>query len=237
MKISQWGAVSVSLLTLGLVTTADAALASRLGGQAVYDTDLNITWLANTKLAVSQTFGVTGIDGNGLMSWATATSWITAMNASNSGNGYLGIKNWRLPNTLQPDATCGSQFNPGTGLPLQGFGSNCTGSEMGHLFYNELNLTANSSVFGADPVQLAKFNNSIDSSVYWSGTEFASDQTSAWTFSFNVGFQGTDLKTQNLFAWPVRSGDVGLSSVPVPATVWLMGSGLIGLLGVARRKR
>ncbi|MCP4042838.1 MAG: VPLPA-CTERM sorting domain-containing protein, partial [Gammaproteobacteria bacterium] len=31
------------------------------------------------------------------------------------------------------------------------------------------------------------------------------------------------------------SGDV--SAVPVPAAVWLFGSGLIGLLGVARRKR
>ena len=33
------------------------------------------------------------------------------------------------------------------------------------------------------------------------------------------------------------NGDVGASVVPVPAAVWLFGSGLIGLLGVARRKR
>ena len=32
-----------------------------------------------------------------------------------------------------------------------------------------------------------------------------------------------------------RSGDV--SAVPVPAAVWLFGSGLMGLLGLARRKR
>ncbi len=37
------------------------------------------------------------------------------------------------------------------------------------------------------------------------------------------------------YAWAVRDGDVG--AVPVPAAVWLFGSGLIGLLGVARRKR
>ena len=28
----------------------------------------------------------------------------------------------------------------------------------------------------------------------------------------------------------------GISAVPVPAAVWLFGSGLIGLIGVARRK-
>lgn len=34
--------------------------------------------------------------------------------------------------------------------------------------------------------------------------------------------------------WAVRYGDV--PSVPVPATVWLFGSGLISLVGLARRK-
>jgi len=31
-------------------------------------------------------------------------------------------------------------------------------------------------------------------------------------------------------------GVADLSAVPVPAAVWLFGSGLIGLLGVARRR-
>lgn len=33
------------------------------------------------------------------------------------------------------------------------------------------------------------------------------------------------------------SGSTSLSSVPVPAAVWLFGSGLIGLIGIARRKK
>jgi hypothetical protein len=37
------------------------------------------------------------------------------------------------------------------------------------------------------------------------------------------------------FSWSL-TGDV-VSAVPVPAAVWLFGSGLIGLAGVARRKR
>ncbi|MCP4503572.1 MAG: VPLPA-CTERM sorting domain-containing protein, partial [Deltaproteobacteria bacterium] len=30
---------------------------------------------------------------------------------------------------------------------------------------------------------------------------------------------------------------VSLSAVPAPAAIWLFGSGLIGLIGVARRKK
>ncbi|MBI5783055.1 MAG: VPLPA-CTERM sorting domain-containing protein, partial [Gammaproteobacteria bacterium] len=36
------------------------------------------------------------------------------------------------------------------------------------------------------------------------------------------------------YALAVRPGDVAV--VPVPAAVWLFGSGLLGLIGVARRK-
>ncbi len=58
----------------------------------------------------------------------------------------------------------------------------------------------------------------------------------AWRFNFGGGSQGSGGKEDfDDFAWVVRSGDV--SAVPVPAAVWLFGSGLIGLLGLARRKR
>ena len=40
--------LSVWILSLGLIPTANAALEPRLNGQAYYDTDLDITWLANS---------------------------------------------------------------------------------------------------------------------------------------------------------------------------------------------
>ncbi|MEI7869240.1 MAG: DUF1566 domain-containing protein [Candidatus Methylumidiphilus sp.] len=78
----------VLLAGMGLVSTAEASLISRLGGLAVYDTDRNITWLANAN-------------ANGQMTWATANSWAAGLNIG----GYTG---WRLPTA---DPTCGANYN------------------------------------------------------------------------------------------------------------------------------
>jgi len=36
---------------------------------------------------------------------------------------------------------------------------------------------------------------------------------------------------------PISTADFGFQAVPVPAAAWLFGSGLLGLFGMARRKR
>ena len=45
-----------------------------------------------------------------------------------------------------------------------------------------------------------------------------------------AGFEASDFEIG--FADPVA-----LAAVPVPAAVWLFGSGLLGLIGIARRKK
>jgi len=208
------------LILLSMVSTANAALLSRLGGQAIYDTERDITWLSNANLAASNTFGVSGINLNGTMNWGVANNWIAAMNSS-EGTGYLGFTDWRMPTVLQPDVSCDT------------FALNCTGSEMGHLFYNSFGATAGASVLTTgNAIELAMFTN-IQSFIYWSGAEY--NANGAWNFAFDFGEQGISPKPSNNYVWAVRSGDV--SAVPIPAAVWLFSSGLIGLVGFARRNQ
>ena len=38
------------------------------------------------------------------------------------------------------------------------------------------------------------------------------------------------------YAWAVHDGDVGAAVVPLPAAAWLFGTGLLGLIDMARKK-
>jgi len=221
----------LGVLLFFVFVSADAALISRLGDQAVYDTDLDITWLTDANLAASNTFGLStgvllgtypgdtsGVSGlinaNGTMNWPGALIWIDAMNTAN----YLGFNDWRLPITPQPDPTCS---NPGA------TGFDCTGSEMGHLF------NVDGVIWSTAPGPFSNFvPDGFTGADYWSGTGF--DRFNAWRFIFNNGLQATFTKGNALKAFAVRSGDV--AAVPVPAAVWLFGSAL-GLLGWMRRKK
>lgn len=215
-------------------SSANAALVASGDGQTVYDTDLNITWLANARVSATNTFGLaTGVNlgtdsyGNqsiissdGSMTWGGAIKWIAAMNAAN----FRGYNDWRLPTTLQPDPSCSF------------FGLGCTGSEMGHLYYTELNGPAGipimSTVGGGCHGNCALFQGLA--STLWSGTEFALSPADAWVFSGSgEQYHVSKNLNSNYYAFAVRSGQV---AIPVPAAAWLLGSGLLGLIGVARRR-
>jgi hypothetical protein len=70
---------------------------------------------------------------------------------------------------------------------------------------------------------------------YWSSTEYIFPSY-AWYFNTIYGNQRDIVKTNSLYALAFRYGDVAVTTVPVPAAVWLFGSGLLGLIGMARRK-
>ena len=215
----------ISLLVIS--TSANAALIERLGGLAYYDDVANLTWLADANYAMTG-----GYDADGAMTWDQAMTWVSGLNVG-------GVTGWRLPDTIDvgnDGTTFGSNICQGVDA-----GYNITThSELSNMFYNVLgNLaqydTSCNPQAGYGLSNVGPFSNL--QSYYWSATEYATNPSHAWGFNMINGVQGDDLKTSSLYAWAVYSGDVGVSAVPVPAAAWLFGSGLLGLIGVARRKQ
>jgi hypothetical protein len=99
---------------------------------------------------------------------------------------------------------------------------NCSTSEMGHLYY----------VDGVTVSTPAPFHN-LKPGFYWFGTPVG---LGARSFEFLTGATSLDVcclyEDGQIYGWAVRDGDV----VPVPPAIWLFGSGLVGLIGLARYK-
>jgi len=106
-------------------------------------------------------------------------------------------------------------------LPTLGAG-NQADNEMGHLFDVDLAGAATHGVINIQDLN------------YWSGTK-SSSPDKALSFAFKDGTQSTSDKGSLFYTWVVHNGDVSkMSPIPVPAAIWLFGSGLIALLGVKR---
>lgn len=227
--------LSIFLATaaIGLAAVpAEATLIDR-GSGLIYDTDLNITWLADANYANTTGYdnALYGTDTNGRMHWADAVAWADQLV-------YGGYSEWRLPTTLQPDPSASAQVDSNhDGIPDFSWGYNGIGSEMGHLFYTELGGTANVLISRSTDSDIGLFTN-LQTYVYWSSTEYSLFTSFAWDFNFGNGYLGLGCKRCNVNALAVRDGDVagdGAAPVPEPGTMMLMGSGLVGL--IAARKR
>lgn len=110
----------------GLDNRTDIGLHPRLSGQVVYHADRDISWLGNMNLAITNSFGVAGIEADGRMTWDIANLWVDAMNA----NAYLGFSDWQLPEAfnITPDPLCNGD-------------TDCDAGDMGHLYYLEFNYS------------------------------------------------------------------------------------------------
>lgn len=164
-----------------------------------------------TWLADANYAQTSGYDADGAMTFSAANAWAAGLDVG-------GVTGWRLAST-----------DPALS------GLNQSGSEMGNLFYNVLGGVAGQSITTIHNANYDLFSNIQSYYYYWSATEYAPDTAYAWHFYMASGSQHYSHKLLNRYAWAVQSGDV--SAVPVPAAVWLFGSGLLGLIGVARRKR
>ena len=205
------GALCAVLFTF-ITASANAALVSRLSGAAAYDDVLDITWLTDADLSGANT-------------WDNQLTWVAGLNTAN----HLGFDDWRLASMSVaaglPTGTTTSVVDCSTATEAA-----CRDSELGYMYWQNMGGTGDDKrgTQTVDGVLLTDVQ-----SVYESGTEF--DSSDVWLFNYSVGFQNNLSKGINFYGWAVRAGDVG--AVPVPAAVWLFGSGLIGLVGLARRKR
>jgi len=213
-------------------STANANLVD-LGNGMIYDKAQKLTWMQNANV-------------NGKMTWSQANAW-----AENLVFG--GYDDWRLPTTIQDDDTCGEDVRGGL---LYEHRVGCTGGEMEHLTAFELYdaddppLSDQYSHLG-DPFLNEPFDNIRTDTRYWTGTPYrdgVDPQTGKtlsgfyWQWSFvrslsNSDFSGpykTTLSGGNpRYAWAVRDGRA--VAVPLPPSIWLVGTGLIGLVGQRRK--
>lgn len=207
--------------------------------EAYFDIVLNITWLKEV----------------GIQSSFVKTDWFTA-NSIMAGLNINGITGWRLPatapidGTTTDDATIAYNGTEDRGYNVSAPGTlyaGSTASELAHLFYNTLGnlsycdpiLSTVTSCSGPQPgygvSNTGPFNSIATNSAYWTGTDYAPDPAwGAWIFAADYGEQAPSAKSNLNYTWAVHDGDVGLAIVPIPAAAWLFGSGLLGLIGIAR---
>jgi hypothetical protein len=139
---------------------------------------------------------------------------------------------WRLPTCVNGEYTAIGY--DGTTFP----GYNITTSELGHLYYEELGNTGrydtSGNEYGSYDLISGPFANLVTDKDYWFSTQQSG--LNYWYFSLEDGLQDrTNYYNGGLAAMPVRSAEV--SAVPIPGAAWLLGSGLLGLIGIRRRKQ
>jgi hypothetical protein len=179
-------------LPIVLLISSNIALSALYdrGGGFIYDSNQDITWYQNANL------------GGVINSPSTAFNWADDLIIYDSIRDVY-WEDWRLP---KDDLSCHDWLN-------------CSGSEMGHLYYVDDVSYSNPGPF---------FN--LQSGFYWFGTPVG---LGARSFEFLSGGTALDVSYNDpAYAWAVRDGDV----VPIPAAFQLFISA-IALLFVMRRKR
>lgn len=202
--------------------------------------------ISGTILTVSINTTFAGKGDDGLFSGLTA-------GGEGIGYGDLFLSNAWNPygtaNYVDDDASNGTVWDYGFSLDNRWMNENEAGT--GTLY--SLNSNDNSS-------DILMSDDFLNSGIFRNGQEVAVNRDSSGTLAlgnagswlitddtvdFTIDLAGTGLLDGSELAlrWEftcandVIEGAVGVPAVPVPAAVWLFGSGLIGLVGIARRKK
>lgn len=217
------------LAVISLSFPAQAALYDR-GNGMIYDDVLDITWLQDANYA--KTSGYSGIE---VMQWPLAEQWAEQLV-------YGGYDDWRLPSArlrnsppacYETDGSCDAGYN-------------VTVSELGYMFFVNLGNRATVDANGQFQVDPGLTNTHFIDGLTGESVSFLNFQPGYYWYREEVGilnyvwyfntdgYQDYFGPSSRASAWAVRDGDVGV--VPVPGGGWLLGSALLGLVGVGRGK-
>jgi hypothetical protein len=200
---------------------------------AFYDTDLNITWMADPGRSNDGTFCyVVGPS----MDVSCDGSYLTFGRAR--GYAYQldvgGIRGWRLTHATSENCL-ESAYEGGVGGSC-GDSPNPSLSEFAHLYYVTL---GNQSVAGV-PRNTGPFSSILEDRRYMTWTDTAMPYMNDWAiwFRFDGGFLSPIEAIVPMYAWVVHDGDVGapITAVPEPSQFVLMVIGAVALLVRATRR-
>jgi hypothetical protein len=221
------------LAIIFISSLANAGLIDR-GNGMIYDDYLDITWLADANYSVTSGYAGINTTGalhsdpnniqiNGQMGWNAASTWAAQLV-------FEGYDDWRLVSANPYDTNCDGRFVE-TGYPDQSVGRSCIESELGHLFYEDLNVRGGYSILTS--VNLNLFKN-VQHGIYWTSTEYEPNTNLSFLFDTKGGSQVVSYKPSSYFAWAVRDGDV--YSVPEPSTLAIFALALMGLATLRKRE-
>ncbi len=196
VRLAWHGALSCVLLLA--VADAGAALIPSADGRTVYDTTLEVNWLADADLAASAAaeYGVSDVGPNGEMDFATARRWVEALDGRHGYPPLFGHADWMLPTaptSAQADPTCSA-----TGPDGSSSGYGCTGGALGSLYYQSLGLRGSDSAVATGADRVGPFRH-LQPGRYWACAspdprtpcQDPSAAANEWSFSFGDGSQGT----------------------------------------------
>ena len=205
----------------------------------VHDDDLHLTWLDYSNLIAEASQNT----------WQNQVNWADSLNnpgiltyTFNSGvNLDWSSSQWRLPTAQNAPFAFGYEGDPDNdGNYSYSAGYNLANSELGHLFYEELGNQSYYQTSGASNSNWGLENTSLFNELkpgnYFTQTQFTGFSNLAWAFDLSTGEQNIEYKGSSLYGIAVRS-DSGLSQVPLPGAVWLLGIGMIGINSFRSRKK
>ena len=174
---------------------------------AYYDSELDVTWLADANLAQTTRF-----DADGRLNRANETGFLLGMM---NGWQYLGVSTWRLPRVPGSSACAPFTNRGGTNC---GYNVDTDRGELAHLFYEtlgnkaEYDTSGNPGQPGAGLTNTGPFQN-MQATRYWYGTAETSAADPDFARSFFFHFldgkqyrQDDNLRFQLML---LTDGDVG----------------------------